>query len=218
VRDHVIVCGYGTKGRTAVRVLLAQGVPEDGIVVIDASTEAVARANAAGLAGILGNAASTETLLSAGVARARTVIVAPDRDDTAVLVTLTARELNRDVTIVASVREAENVHLLRQGGANSVITSAEAAGRLLGLATSSPGAVEVLEDLLSVGEGLDIMERPVLPEEVGGPPTLPPGEVLIAVAREGGFVRFDDPAAQVLRDGDRLLRLGHGGPGGIVSG
>jgi voltage-gated potassium channel len=212
VRDHVIVCGYGTKGRSAVRVLTAQGVPDDRIVVIDASPEAVARANAAGLAGLVGNAASTETLMSAGITRARTVIVAPDRDDTAVLVTLTARELNRDVTIVASVREAENVHLLRQGGADSVITSAEAAGRLLGLATSSPGAVEVLEDLLSVGEGLDILERGVTPEEIGGPPRLAHGEVLIAVSREGVFVRFDDPAAQVLCPGDRLLRLGHAGP------
>jgi len=48
--------------------------------------------------------------------------VAPDRDDTAVLITLTARELNRGVTIVSAVREAESAHLLRESGADSVIT------------------------------------------------------------------------------------------------
>ena len=60
--------------------------------------------------------------------RRRPSIVAPDRDDTAVLITLTARELNRGATIVAAVRDSENAHLLEQGGADSVIVSSGAAG------------------------------------------------------------------------------------------
>ena len=92
---------------------------------------------------------------------AAAVIVAPDRDDSAVLITLTARELNPPARIVASVREAENAHLLEQGGADSVVVSSGAAGRLLGHAVHSPRVVQVLEDLLSVGEGLDIIEREV---------------------------------------------------------
>ena len=100
-------------------------------------------------------------LEAAGVRDAAAVIVAPDRDDSAVLITLTARELNPNARIVASVREAENAHLLRQGGADSVVVSSGAAGRLLGHAVKSPRVVQVLEDLLSVGEGLDIIERDV---------------------------------------------------------
>ena len=68
----------------------------------------------------------------------------PLRDDTSTLVTLTARELSATATIVASVREAENAHLLHQSGADSVIVSSEAAGRLLGLATDQPNAVGVI--------------------------------------------------------------------------
>ena len=64
-----------------------------------------------------------EALNEAGVREASSVVVAVDRDDTAVLATLTARELNAKATIVASVREEENVHLLHQSGASSVITS-----------------------------------------------------------------------------------------------
>lgn len=48
------------------------------------------------------------------------VIVTPNRDDTAVLVTLTARELNSTATIVAGGREQQNLHLLRQGGADEL--------------------------------------------------------------------------------------------------
>ena len=35
VRQHVIVCGYGTKGRSAIRSLQANGTPLDKIVVVD---------------------------------------------------------------------------------------------------------------------------------------------------------------------------------------
>jgi len=89
------------------------------------------------------------------------VVVAVSRDDAAVLATLTARELNPSATIVAAVREDENAHLLHESGASSVITSSSAAGRLLGLATTAPHITEVLEDLLSVGSGLDIVKRPI---------------------------------------------------------
>jgi hypothetical protein len=51
---------------------------------------------------------------------------------------LTARQLNRGAKIVAAVREEENAPLLKQSGADVVITRASAAGRLLGLSVFSP--------------------------------------------------------------------------------
>ena len=105
--------------------------------------------------------ARTAVLRQARVDDARAVVVTPPRDDTSTLVTLTARELNPAATIVASVREAGNAHLLHQSSADSVIVSSEAAGRLLGLATDQPNAVGVLEDLLQAGTGLELVEEPV---------------------------------------------------------
>jgi voltage-gated potassium channel len=77
------------------------------------------------------------------------VVVTCNRDDTATLVTLTARELNSSVLISVAVREAENAHLLAQSGATTVVLSSEAAGRLVGLSTQAPAAIGVLEDLLA---------------------------------------------------------------------
>ena len=167
LNDHIIICGFGVKGRSALRTLLDKGVERDEIVVIDDSREAREHAKAAGLTVICGTAASTEVLRQAGIGEARSIIVAVNRDDTAVLVTLTARELNPKATIVAAVREEENVHLLRQSGATSVITSADAAGRLLGFAVQQPEITEVLEDLMRVGQGLDIAEYEVGEDEAG---------------------------------------------------
>ena len=207
MKDHIVVCGYGTKGRSAIASLEGKEVERSRLVVVDPRLAAVEAATDDGYAAIHGDAATADVLRRARIADARAIVVAPDRDDAAVLITLTARELNPTATIVAAVRESENAHLLRQSGADSVITSSEAAGRLLGLATLDPAAVQVLEDLLSAGEGLDIIERAVPAEAVGRPPDAGPGRLVMAVVRDGEVLRFDDDRAQMTQDGDRLVCL-----------
>ena len=207
LRDHVIVCGYGTKGQAAVRTMIARGVKAEQIVVIDENADARDAARAAGLATVAGSAASSAVLREVEVERASSIVVAPNQDAVAVLISLTAREHNETATIVAAVREEENVHLLRQSGANSVIVSSASAGRLLGLATQAPRLVEVLEDLMSVGEGLDIMEREVRVEECGPLPKLNDANPVVAVIRNGLLLRFDDPRAAVVQPGDRIVYL-----------
>jgi len=207
LKDHYIIAGYGVKGKSAVRVLTAQEVKAENIVVIDNRPEAIAEANAAGLVGILGSASSSATLEDADIIKAKAIVVAPQADDAAVLITLTARQLNRGITLVAAAREEENAQLLRQSGANSVITSSEAAGRLLGLATRAPRLVRVLEELATLGEGLDIGERPIPAEEVGPLVNLPGNQLVVAVVRRGELLRFDDPRAARTEPGDRIVYL-----------
>jgi voltage-gated potassium channel len=207
LKDHTIVCGYGTKGRMAVSTMRQKGHDPKRIVVIDERADARQRATEDGITAIAGNASVQQTLLQADCQEATSVIVALDRDDAAVLTTLTARELNPDATIVAAVREEENVHLLHQSGANGVITSSGAAGRLLGLSAETPQVSEVLEDLLSVGEGLDISEREVDPREIGPLTARSPHGMILAIVRDGELMRFDDERATELRPGDRLIEL-----------
>ena len=85
-----------------------------------------------------GDATSRTVLRRAQVETADQVIITTDRDDSNVLVTLTVRQLNPDAHIVSAVREQENASLMRQSGADSVITSSDAVGRLLGLSSLSP--------------------------------------------------------------------------------
>ena len=152
--EHVVVVGYGTKGRSAVETLVNNGMAREGVVIVDPSPSAAARTrNATGSPIVTGDATRREVLRRAGVERASQVIVTTDRDDTNVLATLTVRQLNPDAYIVAAVREEENVPLMRQSGADSVITSADAVGRLLGLSSLSPTLGSVMEDLLTLRRG-----------------------------------------------------------------
>lgn len=204
VRDHVVVIGYGTKGRSAVTALLGEGAEPGRIVVVDTNHTALEAASAQGLVTVNGSGTRSDVLRVAGVTRARAIVVAPARDDTAVLVTLTARELAPKAQIVAAVREAENVHLLRQSGADSVVVSSETAGRLLGMATSTPSVVEMFEDLLTPDAGLAIAEREVEEQEVGGSPRHL-SDIVLGVVREGHLYRVDAPEADAIESGDRLL-------------
>jgi voltage-gated potassium channel len=202
--EHVVVVGYGTKGRSAVETLLNNGTSRESIVVVDPSSTALGEAHADGLAVVTGDATRREVLRRAGVPSAKQVIITADRDDSTVLSTLNVRQLNPDAYVVAAVRESDNVQLVRQSGADAVVTSSDAVGRMIGLSSLSPTLGQVMEDLLSYGEGLEVAERDLLVSEVGKQPQSLPDQV-IAVVRDGQVHRYFDPAVTQLVRGDRLI-------------
>lgn len=216
LRDHTVVVGFGTKGRSAIQTVCATGLKKEQVVVVDPSSKVIDAATAEGYAGVIGDATRSEVLKRAEVHRARKIIIATQRDDTAVLVTLTARQLNKGAKIVAAVREEENAPLLKQSGADAVITSASAAGRLLGLSVLSPAAGMVMEDLIQQGSGLDIIERPVIKAEVGlGPRET--DDLVVSVVRGHRVLGYDDPDVGTLELTDRLITIVRATPGSQIA-
>jgi voltage-gated potassium channel len=202
--EHVVVIGYGTKGRSAVDTLINNGQDRERIVVVDPSATVLQDAHADGLAVVTGDATRRDVLNRADVATAKQVIITTDRDDTNVLTTLTVRQLNPEAWIVTAAREQENAPLMKQSGANSVVTSSDAVGRLLGLSSLSPTLGSVMEDLLTYGGGLEVAERGLLVSEVGKQPQHLPDQV-IAVVRDEKVFRYFDPVVTQLARGDRLI-------------
>lgn len=189
MQDHVVICGFGVKGRAAFNSLREQGEANERVVVIDPGEEELATAARLGCVGIHGDGSSNELLRAARIDRARVVIVTPSRDDAAVLITLSVRNLNPSVRIVAAARELENAPLIRRSGADVVLTTSGATGRMMGLAANAPHYVQVVEELLESGTGLDLVERKVDAETAG---TLNQhrreGELVIAVFRDDRLV------------------------------
>lgn len=206
MRDHTVVVGFGTKGRSAIRTVCASGLRKEQVVVIDPGSKMVDAAKAEGYEAVLGDGTRGDVLRRAEVQRAGRIIIATERDDTAVLVALTARQLNPRAKIVAAVREEENAPLLRQSGADEVVTSAGAAGRLLGLSVLSPAAGRVMENLMHQGSGLDLVERPVTKAESGRTPR-ETEDLVVSVVRGHRVLAYDDPAVGVLELTDRLVTI-----------
>ena len=102
------------------------------------------------------------------------------------------------------IEEAENEKLLKQSGAHHVIVSSATAGRLLGVSTSAPPLIDVVEDLLTPGQGMALAMRSAERSEVG----LPPRKLetlVIALVRRGKVVSLSEPAALQIETGDMLV-------------
>jgi voltage-gated potassium channel len=206
VRNHTVVIGYGTKGKTAIAAMIGDEVIASDIVVVDTDQTALDHAKAAGLVTVHGDATKSDVLRLASAQHASAIIVATSDDATAVLVTLTAREIAPKAKIVASIREVENQHLLQQSGADSVVVSSETAGRLLGIATTTPSVVAMIEDLLTPDAGFAIAEREVEHAEVGGSPRHL-RDIVLGVVRDGHLLRVDAPEVDAVEASDRLLYI-----------
>jgi len=167
LENHIIVCGYGVKGRAIVTELIAHGHQPENIVVIDPNEEATAAAVKEGLVAFRGDASREALLESAAVRKAAYVLVASDRDDACVLICLTVRNLAPDVELIASVREEENVKLVYGAGANLVVAPSVSGGRLMASAVRQSAVPYFLEDVLAFGQGIAMAEREVTPAEVG---------------------------------------------------
>ena len=211
VNNHTVIIGYGVKGRSAARSLIDAGTSPHDVVVVAADRTAIDEATRDGFVGVVGDGRREEVLHDAAIERAARIVVATDEDDTSILVTLTARRLSPNATIVAAVRESQNAEILRQSGANTVIPTAESAGRLMGLSLLSSTAGELMEDLLDSGRGLEVVEREITREELGQSPTDldARGQIVLAVIRGGTAHRFDTDTINRLESGDRLVVIRH---------
>lgn len=212
MRNHIVVIGYGTKGRSAVNTLRRQGEQADRIVVIDGKESAIADANFDGLAAFLGDATRRDLLRRAEVPKAREVVICLDRDDAAILATLTVRQLNPSANVVVAVREHQNVPLVKQSGATSVVTSSETVGRLLGLSAIGPDLGAIIQDMLTGGEGLEVHQRQAEPQEVGQSPSAVVGEKVIGIIRNDTLRRFYDSTVARIETGDQLIVIRRAAP------
>ncbi|RAK37967.1 voltage-gated potassium channel [Actinoplanes lutulentus] len=218
LKDHIIICGYGTKGRAAVAALLETGYDKARIVIVENREAGVRQAQASGFVVIEGDATRSAVLNEADVKNCKSVIIATDRDEASVLITLTVRQLTAgQVRIIAAVREQENAALLKQSGAHHVIVSSSTAGRLLGLTTTAPPLIDVVEDLLTPGQGMALAMRSAERAEVGKNPraliTL-----VVALIRRGKVLPLGGEAVVTIETGDLLvyIRDDEGVPSGVT--
>src|SRR4051794_28141984 len=207
LKDHIIICGYGTKGRAAVGALLENGYDKSRIIVVENRPDGVRQAAANGLVTIEGNATRSAVLLEADVKNCKAVIIATDSDEASVLITLTVRQLTAgQVRIIAAVREQENAALLKQSGAHHVIVSSATAGRLLGLTTTAPPLIDVVEDLLTPGQGMALAMRSAERGEVGRNPR-ELTTLVVALIRRGKIIPLGGEHAVTIETGDLLVYI-----------
>jgi voltage-gated potassium channel len=204
LNDHVIICGYGHSGACAAEELVARGFEKRQILVVDAVQQRVELAAERGFVGLLGNVTSEEILRRSMLETARALFVCTDRDDTNVLVVLTARHLSSKIRIISRVEEPENEKLLKQSGANATVLPSRVGGILMADSLESSALLKYVMDLISADGKIVLEEREAGPEDVGrNADDLPH---VVRVVRSGQIVDTGDPEARI-QMGDKLIEV-----------
>lgn len=204
---HIVVLGYGVSGSEAVGELLARGAKVSDIVVIDPSEARLRKAEALGCNVLEGDATRDETLAAVRVDKARAILVSAGRDDTSILIVLTARHMAPGVPITAVVRADDNELLARQAGADNVINPVRFTGLLLAGSAQGKHISDYLADLASIGGRVQLRERPATPGEVGTPLSGITTGSGLRIYRKGQAYGFWEPEAQRLEADDLIVEI-----------
>jgi voltage-gated potassium channel len=184
LKEHYILCGCGEVGREIVLEFKRVGVP---FVVIEKAPEHSELVRDTSILFIQGDATEEDILRQAGIERAKGLISALRDDTDNVFVTLTARQLNPTLLIVARVGERGNENKLLRAGADRVISPYRIAGHRMASLILRPTVVDFL-DIIVHEDGVDLRL-----EEV----RLPPGSPLIGKTTEGSNIRKETGAVIV---------------------
>ena len=207
LHDHVVVVGFGTSGAQAVTELLKTGVPPEKIVVIDERAAAVQAAAAHGVAVIEGDGTRNAMLEAVRIDRAKCLTVSAGRDDTSILIVLTAHGIAPHLPISVVVSAEDNEPLARQAGATTVINPASLAGLLLAGSAHGPHIAEYVADLAAIGGDALMREREVTAGEVGRPLAAITTGLGLRVIRGHESFGFWAEGARALRAGDHIIEV-----------
>lgn len=218
LRGHVVVAGYGASGSEAVRELIRRGTDPSQIVVVEIDAAVLAEAEELGATVLHGDATRNATLEAVKIASASALMVSAGRDDTSILIVLTARGLAPGVPISVVIAGSDNEALARQAGANTVINPKSFTGLLLAGSTHGPHIADYLADLAAWHGRVALRERSVKPDEVGRSLADLSTGLGVRIYRNGHCIGWNEPGAQSLHLGDILVEIVSGGVPGAYRG
>ena len=205
--DHIIVAGFGTKNTRAVKELIDLGSDPESIVVIDTSDDRLDKAKAMGCTVLKADATRDATLQAVHVDRAKLMIISAGRDDTSILICLTARHHAPDLRISVAVNAEDNEIPAKRAGADVVVNPLDFAGLLLATTHGGQHIADYLADLASREGRVQLIERDVKPDEIGKSLNEISDGLGLRIIRDGTPYGFWRPQVRKLEAGDIIMEI-----------
>ncbi len=211
--DHFIVCGHGQMGQIVARELCRANL---GVVVIDKEPAVIQKVQESRIVHVAEDATEEETLVMAGVQRARGLVSVVSRDTDNVFIVLTARDLNRNLQILARAGTQGAEKRLMKAGANRVVSPYASGAFRIAQNILQPTVTDFLELALS-GEGMELsMEETEIPEgaPLVGKDLVSSGIrsqynlIIVAIKRKDARMIYNPLSQEELREGDVLIAIG----------
>jgi len=211
LEDHYIVCGFGLMGRALCDLLHKKRVP---FVVIERDASRTAIADESNYLYLLGDAMSEADLLEAHLESAQGLAACLRNDADNVFATLSAKEVNPDLTIIARAENIESVSKLKRAGADRVICPPLLGADKIMRMLIHP-AVDELMELAVSGPDLEVTKVDLRPLKRAHHKTLrelalpsQTGMMVVAAVKKSGERTFNPPPEWKLEPTDELIVIG----------
>jgi len=213
LRDHYIVCGYGRIGSLICKEFAAKPIP---FVVVEHNPEVIEKLEEDNMLFLRGNATEDETLLKAGIKRAKGLVSVVTSDTENVYITLTARGLNPNLYILARSGEAGSEIKLERAGANKVVSPYHIGGSRMAQAILRPNVVDFIEIATKRGH-IDLqMEEIFIPDQspfvgknlLDAGLRKDTGVIIVGIKKASGKMVFNPNSHSVIEARDTLIVLG----------
>jgi len=213
LKDHYIICGFGRIGSLICKEFKANELP---FVIVEKSADSVEKLDEEGYLHMKGDATLDETLLKAGIKRAKGLISVVTSDTENVYITLTARGLNPDLYILARSGEEGSDLKLKRAGASKVVSPYIIGGSRMAQSILRPNVVDFIE-IATGSEHLDLqMEEISIPSHsafagetlVSSGFRKETGVIIIGIKKAHGKMIFNPHSQAKIDGGDTLIVLG----------
>ena len=209
LHNHYIICGFGRVGRNVANEL---SITNRHYVAIDSEENRLEEAQEKfpGLLYLAGDASDDDLLLAAYIEDAKGVFAVTGDDSRNLMFTLTAKQLNPKVRVIARSNDVRNSAKMRKAGADSVVSPDFTGGMRIAAAMVRPHVVSFLDEMLRSEHKLRV-EEVVLPPEFPSCPLhslkLHSANYVLLAVRTGGDWSFNPADDFMLRPGFILIAM-----------
>lgn len=144
LKNHTILCGFGRNGRQAAIKLQNYNKP---FVIIEQNLQTIKQLEEEGLLYIDGNATDDEVLIRAGISQAAFLITTLPSDADNVFITLSSKQLNRNIQIYSRASDDSSIKKLKIAGAQQVVMPDKIGGEHMASLIVAPDLIEFMDNL-----------------------------------------------------------------------
>lgn len=213
LKDHFIICGFGRVGHQVGKEFDNANIK---YVIIESNLELTKQYESQSILHIIGDATSDEKLLEAGIKNARGLIACSDSDVANVYITLSARELNKELLIVARASNVDTEGKLKIAGANRVLSPSFISGKRMANWATRPVASDFLE-MVSHNDNrqFNLQEVPIPDNSSFIGKTLIESKIkelseitILAIQNKNGEFNLQPSSDTIINPGDTLVAIG----------
>lgn len=149
LRNHFILCGAGETGLHIIKEFKHQKVP---FVVIDNNQSITDELRESNILVIKDDATYEDVLEKANIQHAKGLIAALSKDADNVFVVLTAREMNKNLHIIARAHEENAYKKLKRAGADNTVSPNEIGGKKMAAMMVNPSLSRFMDTIIDTGK------------------------------------------------------------------